>query len=206
MQRASFKRIVYVSVFLLAITSAVTFQANAVPYSVKSNEKTASYLSTTSNSILTIEKRINATIAQVNDSIIVELILTNVGSNPIYNINLTEPIFTNPNIITKNLFTPLTFAIFQPNEQRIISYTISSETVANLTLGRTVATYQLVNSPSAIMYTSYSNQVSIYIEAKTLSQSDVNLNNLLILSVVALFYTIILLIRTVFNKTKRTKN
>lgn len=206
MQRASLKSIIFISIFLLAITSAVTFQANATSYSSNTNEKIASYSSTTTNPVFTIVKRINATIAQVNDSIIVELILTNVGNNPIYNINLTEPQLQNPNIIVKNLFTPLSFAQFQPNEQRIISYTFSSETVANVTIASTIATYQLVNSPTATTYTSYSNSVSIYIKSKTLSQSAVNLNNLIMISIIALFYALILLIRIFFNITKRSKN
>ena len=178
--------------------SAPVFQANAT-YHPTSTSKVAKITSTTANSILTIEKRVNNTNVQVNTSILVELILTNLGNSPIYNINLTEPRIQNPDIITQNLFTPLTFAKFEPGEQRIISYSITSLKVANITLGRTVATYQQANSANAPLFTSYSQGLFINIEAKTLTNKEVNINNLLVLSVIAVFYSIIVIVRTVFK-------
>ena len=190
---------------VLVISSTVTFEANATSYSINSNQKLESSSSTSWNSIITIEKKVNQTTAQVNESIIVEIILTNIGSNPIYNINLTEPIPQNPNIITKNLFTPLIFAKFEPNEQRIISYSLLAQTVVNITIDQSVATYQQSNSASAPIFTSYSNSVNIQIEAIKISQSTVNLDNLIMLSIVAIFYSVILVVRIIFNLSKKSK-
>ena len=205
MQTVSLKKIVFLSILVLVISSTVTFGANATSYPINRNQKLESISNTSSNSILTIEKKVNQTVAQVNDSIIVQLILTNIGNNPIYNINLTEPIIQNPNIITKNLFTPLTFAKFDANEQRIISYSLLSETVANITIDQTVATYQQSNSATAPLFTSYSNSVNIQIVPKTISQSAVNLDNLIMLSIVAIFYCVILVVRIIFNLSKKSK-
>lgn len=199
------KKIVFISILVLVISSSVTFGANATSFTINRNQKLESISSTSSNSILTIEKKVNQTVAQVNDSIIVQLILTNVGSNPIYNINLTEPVPQNPNIITKNLFTPLTFAKFDPNQERIISYSLLSTVVANITIASTVATYQQSNSATAPLFTSTSNTVNIQIVARTLSQSDVNINNLIMISIIAIFYSIILVVRIVFNLSKKSK-
>ena len=143
---------------------------------------------------------------QVNDTIIVELILTNIGNNPIYNITLTENSINNPEIITKNLFSPMKFAKFEPNEQRVISYTITSLKVTNITLSKSVATYQQQNLATAPIFTSYSQDVTIQVLSKTLSQTDVNLNNMLILTAIAIFYILILVIRTFFNLIKRSKS
>ena len=197
MQSVPLNKLVFLSLFILVISPAV-FQTNAT-YHPTTTSKVAKITSTTSNSILTVEKRVNNTNVQVNTSILVELILTNIGSNPIYNINLTEPVIKNPDIITQNLFTPLTFAKFEPYEQRIISYSITSLKVANISLAKTVATYQQVNSPNAPLFTSYSQSFYINVEAKTLSNTEVNLNNLLILSVIAIFYTVILIVRIIFS-------
>lgn len=204
MHSVPFKKIAFLSIFILVIT-APAFQANATFHPVTS-QKVASISSTTDNSILTIQKRVNTTTAQVNTSIIVDLILTNLGSTPIYNLNLTEPRISNPAIITKNLFTPVTFAKFDPNEQRIISYTITSTIVANITIGQTVATYQQVNDVNAPLFTSYSQSVNINIVAQTLSHQQYNLNNLLVLTVVAVFFIIIQLVRIFFKLTKRSNN
>ena len=203
MHSVQFKKILYLSIFL-AILSISVFQVNALSYPVN-NEKVLQQ-STPTNSILTIEKRVNNTIVQVNDTIIVELILTNIGNNPIYNITLTENSINNPEIITRNLFSPMKFAKFEPNEQRVISYTITSLKVTNITLSKSIATYQQENVANAPIFTSYSQAVTIQVLSKTLSQTDVNLNNLLILSVIAIFYTVILVIRTLFNLTKRSKS
>ena len=204
MHSVPIKKIVFLSIFILVFSSSA-FQANAASYPV-TTQKVASVSSTTANSILTIEKRVNTTTVEVNTSIIVELIITNVGSSPIYNINLTEPTIQNPDIITKNLFTPLTFAKFEPNEQRIISYTITSLKVANITIGQTKATYQQINNVNAPIFTSYSQSVSINVVAKTLSQSDVNLNNLMILTVVAIFFSLIQIVRILLKLTRKTNS
>ncbi len=204
MHSVPIKKIVFLSIFILVLSSSA-FQANATSYPV-STQKVASVSSTTANPVLTIQKRVNTTTVEVNTSIIVELIITNVGSSPIYNINLTEPMIQNPDIITKNLINPLSFAKFEPNEQRVISYTITSLKVANITIGQTSATYQLVNVPNAPYYTSYSQSISINVVAKTLSQSDVNINNLLILTVVGLFFCLIQVVRILFKITRKTSS
>ena len=110
MQTVSLKKIVFLSILVLVISSTVTFGANATSYPINRKQKLESISNTSSNSILSIEKKVNQTVAQVNDSIIVQLILTNIGNNPIFIIYLTERIIQNPNIITKYLFRPLTFA------------------------------------------------------------------------------------------------
>ena len=146
----SLKKIVFLSILVLVISSTVTFGANATSYPINRNQKLESISNTSSNSILTIAK-------------------------------------------------------FDANEQRIISYSLLSETVANITIDQTVATYQQSNSATAPLFTSYSNSVNIQIVPKTISQSAVNLDNLIMLSIVAIFYCVILVVRIIFNLSKKSK-
>ena len=200
----SWKKFIICTILIVAISPSFT-QGNALTVPVNINKINKLGSSTTTNSVLTIERRINSTSAVVNESIIVELILTNVGDNPIYNINLTESMVQNPDIITSNLVSPMLFSKFEPNEQRIISYTITSLKVTNITLSSTIATYQLTNNLNSQIYTSYSKTDLISVKAKVITGNEANLNNLMVVAVLALFYTVILIVRILFKLSKKNK-
>ena len=170
-----------------------------------SNQKILKSTSTTADgSILTIEKRINKTVVEVNESIFIELILKNEGENPIYNINLTEKRINNPEIVTTNLFSPIPFAVFEPHEQRIISYSIISRKVANITLLATSATFQQVEGGP--IYQSLSRTSFIQVKAKTVTLDEANLKNLLVVSVLAVFYIVILIFRILFKLFRKAQS
>lgn len=199
------RKLLYLTVLVLVVSPAI-LQANALshPASLQKISKTSS--TSSSDSILTIQRQINQTTVEVNQSIFIELILTNQGDNPVYNVTLTEYSVQNPEIVTKNLFSPLVFAQFDAHEQRIISYSITALKVVNITLDQTVVTYQQSDSPSAPIFTSYSTKGFVIIKPVTVSQNTLNLNYLIIVSVLALFYSLILIVRIFFNIFKKSKS
>ena len=190
------RKIFLLAIFVLVMSTSF-YQGMATTQPV-SNQKILKSTSTTADgSILTIEKRINKTVVEVNESIFIELILKNEGENPIYNINLTEKRINNPEIVTTNLFSPIPFAVFEPHEQRIISYSIISRKVANITLLATSATFQQVEGGP--IYQSLSRTSFIQVKAKTVTLDEANLKNLLVVSVLAVFYIVILIFRILFK-------
>ena len=170
----SWKNIAFLAILLLTFSpSFLQGNASTKPAHYDSFSKTTSV--SASNSILTLQRRINNTQIEVNQSTIVELILTNIGVNPIYNINLTETRLSNPLIITNNLISPLLFAKFESNETRIISYAISSLKATNITLSPAVATFQLSNDPNSPTYSAYSITSYITVTDKSVSYKQENL-------------------------------
>lgn len=202
----SYKKLFIIIVVILTISS-LSLQQNLIEKSFKDSETTKTPSNKISiDPILTVQKRVNNTIAEVNQTIIVDLILTNFGDSVVYDIEVTEKSIDNPEILVKNLFSPIQFPRFEPNEERIVSYTITSQKVTNITLSPTIATFKQENSPTAPIFTSYSQSIFIIIRDKTISQNEVQNNTLLVLSMIVIFYSIILLFRIFFKLSKKSSN
>lgn len=205
MQTVTYRKLIVLTVLFLVI-SPLVLQGNAVNHQATLYKTSNTSATNAASSILTVDRRINNTEVEVNQSIIVELILTNTGDSPVYNINLTEKSLANPEILTNNLISPMLFAKFEAHEKRVITYTIVSHKMTNMTLEKTVVTYQQINSPNAAVYTSYSTPAFIIVKPLTVSGNTLNLNNLLVVSFIAVLYSVILALRIFFKIIKKSKS
>lgn len=154
--------------------------------------------------VLMVEKFVNKTVASVNETVIVNIIMTNLRSTPVYNITLTEFEIVNPLINVTGLVSPITFQKLDSGKKITIAYTITSSKPVEITIDEAIVTYQITqNGP---LFLSYSNVVSLsFIEEVITATNETDNKNYLILAILVLFYILILLIR-LYYKWKQNNN
>ena len=156
------------------------------------------------NQILMVEKRVNKTTASVNETVVVDIIMTNLRRTPIYNITLTEFEVVNPLIKVTGLVSPITFQKLDGGKKITLSYTISSSKAVNITIDETIVTYQI--TLNGLLFTSISNVVNLsFVNVTNTATNEFDNKNYLIYAFLILFYILFLLIRLYYKRKKFSK-
>ncbi|MHA2366512.1 MAG: hypothetical protein ACXAC7_21325 [Candidatus Hodarchaeales archaeon] len=192
----------FLSLFLLGFLTLtlLTFPTTATKLKITN--------SSSISNIIIVEKRVNETQIFVDEQVLVEIIITNYGSSSVYNVQVEEPLLSNPAVEMKNFPEFLTFSEIEEGSVRKLIYTFKSSTADNFTIQRTKVTYyqninfEELNSPEL---TSYSQEIEINVLALELSPKTYNKEYLLLFSVITSFYIIILVIRLLAQKTSKSK-
>lgn len=158
-----------------------------------------------STNILSVEKRINETDIFVGQKIVIEIILTNLGSGSIYDIEIKEKQLSNPFITYENYAPLYSFDEIKEKDTKVIAYTFSVSKVDIYIILETRVTYfkELPVKETDTPFLSVSQQITINATVLDETENTFEKFSLFVFSIGALTFSFILVIRLVFQIRKR---
>ena len=191
----SLSHLIFLSISLLTINvSSELADTNKIPFDTN---------------IISVDKRVNVTETITDESIIIEIILRNLGTESLYNILVEEPMLTNPFVTYLNLADKINFSEIQGGNTIMIAYTFSSSKVGTFKLAETLVTYEKVKSISGEdidRFQSFSRIVEITVGSTQADSQNFDKEVIVLFIILVALYSVIMILRTGIQTQKRSND